>query len=327
MEKISVNRLAFQILEHLMESPEIYGVKIKKASTGAMLIDCGIKSKGGFEAGKAATEICLGGCGKTEITFREYGELSLPTIVVYTDKPSIATLGSQFAGWQIKTEGYFAIGSGPARALALKPKDLYEKIGYKDSWEKAVVVLETSGYPPEGVLRKIAEDCNVENQSLYAILVPTESLAGSIQVSGRIVETGLHKLLKLGLDPKVVKYAWGYAPIMPTHPRFVKAMGRTNDAILYGGVAHYIIDYEDEEELERIIPQAVSEASQSYGKPFIEIFKEANYDFYKVDPQLFAPSTIIVSNMKTGKTFKAGKTNPEVIKKSLELFTYQSIEE
>jgi methenyltetrahydromethanopterin cyclohydrolase len=189
------------------------------------------------------------------------------------------------------------------------------------------VVLETSSYPPEKVLWKIAQDCNVENQSLYVVLVPTESLAGSIQVSGRIVETGLHKLLKLGLDPKVVKYAWGYAPIMPTHPKFVKAMGRTNDAILYGGVAHYIIDYEDEEELERIIPQAVSEASQSHGKPFIEVFKEANYDFYKVDPQLFAPSTIIISNMKTGKTFKAGKTNPEVIKKSLELFTHQSIEE
>jgi len=322
MEKISVNRLAFQILKRLMENPEIYGIKIDKTPSETTLVDCGIKAKGGFEAGKAVTEICMGGCGKTEMTFREYDELPLPTIVVYTDKPSIATLGSQFAGWQIKTEGYFAIGSGPARALALKPKDLYEKIGYADDWEKAVVVLETSSYPPEKVLWKIAQDCNVENQSLYVVLVPTESLAGSIQVSGRIVETGLHKLLKLGLDPKVVKYAWGYAPIMPTHPKFVKAMGRTNDAILYGGVAHYIIDYEDEEELERIIPQAVSEASQSHGKPFIEIFKEANYDFYKVDPQLFAPSTIIVSNMKTGKTFKTGKTSPEVIKKSLELFTY-----
>ncbi len=42
-------------------------------------------------------------------------------------------LGSQFAGWRIKDGDSIAIGSGPVRALALKPKDVYEEIGYKDS--------------------------------------------------------------------------------------------------------------------------------------------------------------------------------------------------
>lgn len=318
-EKISVNQLAFQILNRLLENPNIYGVKIEKNSSGTTLIDCGIQAKGGFEAGKAVTEICLGGCGKAEITIQEYGGCTLPTVFVYTDHPAIATLGSQFAGWQIKTKDYFAIGSGPARALALKPKELYEKIAYADNWENAIVVLETSSYPPETVLQKIADDCRVENEHLYVILVPTESLAGSIQVSGRIVETGIHKLLKLRLNPNVVEYAWGYAPIMPTHPKFVRAMGRTNDAILYGGVAHYMVNHANEEMLEQIISQAVSEASESYGKPFIEIFKKANYDFYKIDPNLFAPAAITISNIKTGKTFQAGRTNSEVLKKSLEL--------
>ena len=319
-QKISVNRLASKILERLMKTPEIYGVQIEKTPYGATFVDCGVKAQGGFEAGRIVTEICLGGCGKAEITAKTYGDLTLPTVFVYTDHPTIATLGSQFAGWQIKTPEYFAIGSGPARALALKPKEVYQQIGYEEHWrEKAIVVLETSSYPPEHVLQKIADDCWISSRNLFAVIVPTESLAGSVQVSGRIVETGIHKLLKLGLDPNTVKYAWGYAPIMPTHPKFVKAMGRTNDAILYGGTAHYIVEYHDEKALEQIVAKAVSEASESYGKPFIEIFKEASYDFYKIDPDLFAPASITVSNVKTGKTFHAGKINPEVLKKSLEL--------
>lgn len=319
-QEISVNHLASEIVEHLMKASEIYGVKIEKNPSGVTLLDCGVKARGGFEAGRIVTEICLGGCGKAQITAKTYGSLILPTVFIYTDQPAIATLGSQFAGWQIKTREYFAIGSGPARALALKPKEIYKQIGYEDYWrKKATVVLETSSYPPEHVLQKIADDCGISSRSLFAVIVPTESLAGSIQVSGRIVETGIHKLLKLGLDPNAVKYAWGYAPIMPMHPKFVKAMGRTNDAILYGGTAHYIIEYGDEKTLEQIVSRAVSEASESYGKPFIEIFKEADYDFYKIDPNLFAPASITVSNMKTGRTVHAGKINPEVLKKSLEL--------
>jgi methenyltetrahydromethanopterin cyclohydrolase len=134
-------------------------------------------------------------------------------------------------------------------------------------------------------------------------------------VAGRIVETGIHKLRKLGLDPNVIKHAWGIAPIAPIHSKFVKAMARTNDAILYGGTAYYAVEC-DEEEL-RIVNRAPSKASRDYGKPFIEIFKEANYDFYKIDPNLFAPAVIIVNNIKTGRILKAGEINSEILEKSM----------
>ena len=317
--KISVNRLAFQVLKRMLENPNFYNVKIEETASGATLLDCGIKAKGGFEAGKAITEICLGGCGKAEIIIEHYGRLSLPTILVYTDHPAIATLGSQFAGWQIKAQGYFAIGSGPARALALEPKEIYEKIAYSDQSEKGIVVLETSSYPPEMVIQKIADECKIQTENLYFVLVPTESLAGSIQVSGRIVETGIHKLVKLGLNPNVFASAWGYAPIMSVHPKFVKAMGRTNDAILYGGVAYYTVAGVDDEELRQAIAKAVSKTSERYGKTFFEIFKEANYDFYKIDPNLFAPAEIIINNTETGNTFKAGEINPEILAQSLKI--------
>jgi methenyltetrahydromethanopterin cyclohydrolase len=316
---LSINRLAWKLLEKLCENSDFYGVKVEKISSGATVIDAGIKAKGGFQTGKIITEICMGGCGKAEITSRKYGELELPAIFVYTDYPAIATLGSQFAGWQIKKGEYFAIGSGPARALALKPKEIYEKISYEDHFDKAVIVLETGKHPPEKLMESMAKDCHVSAENLAVILTPTASVAGATQISGRIVETGVHKLSKLGLNPSTILYAWGIAPIPPIHPKFAQAMARTNDAILYGGIAYYIVECDDEEKLKEIIDKAPSKASRDYGKPFIEIFKKANYDFYRVDPNLFAPAVLIVNNLKTGHTFENGEINVKALTKSFEL--------
>jgi methenyltetrahydromethanopterin cyclohydrolase len=314
--KISVNRLAWKIFENLCEDSELYGVRVEKTSSGITIVDAGIEVKGGFNAGKIITEICMGGYGKAEITHMQYGELELPSIFVYTDHPTIATLGSQYAGWQIKEGDYFAIGSGPARALALKPREIFEKIGYKDDFDKAVVILETDKHPPEKLLERFLKDCHVLPKNLAVILTPTASIAGTTQVSGRIVETGIHKLSKIGLDPNAILYAWGCAPIAPIHPKFAQAMSRTNDAILYGGIAYYAVEFENEGKLEEIVNKAPSKASKSYGKPFREIFKEANYDFYKIDPNLFAPAILVINNLKTGNTFKRGEINAKALEES-----------
>ena len=321
MKTLSVNRLGWKVLEKLCEDTDFYGVKVQKADSGTTIVDAGVKAKGGLQAGRIITEICMGGCGKARITSRKYGKLELPSIFVHTDHPAIATLGSQYAGWQISEEGYFAIGSGPARALALKPKEIYREIGYRDDFNKAIVVLETEKFPPATLLERLVSDCKILHENLVVILTPTTSVAGAVQVSGRIVETGIHKLRKLGLNPNTILYAWGCAPIPPIHPKFADAMARANDAILYGGTAYYIVEYEDEEELKKIVKDAPSNASKDYGKPFIEIFKEANYDFYKVDPNLFAPAIVVVNNMKTGATFQSGKVNAEALAKSFGVST------
>lgn len=316
---LSVNRLAWKLLEKLLENPDFYGVKVERTSKRTTIVDAGIKARGGFEAGRLITEICMGGLGKAEITCRKYGDLELQSIFVYTDHPAIATLGSQYAGWQINEEGFFAIGSGPARALALKPKEVCEEIHYKDECDKAVVVLETEKSAPVKLIECLVRDCKVQPEKLAVILTPTTSMAGATQVSGRIVETGIHKLRRLGFDPNRVLHAWGYAPISPVHPKFAKAMARTNDAILYGGTSCYIVECDDEAELRKIVKKAPSMASKAYGKPFIEIFKQAKYDFYKIDPDLFAPAVIIVNNAKTGNTFRSGEINDKMLKESFDL--------
>jgi methenyltetrahydromethanopterin cyclohydrolase len=316
-KEISVNRLAWKLFEQLVDKSDFYNVKTEKTNSGTTIIDAGIKVKGGFEAGKLVTEICMGGCANTELISRKYGDLELPSIFVYTDHPIIATLGSQYAGWQINDEGYFAIGSGPARALALKPKKIYDEIKYEDDFDRAIVILETDKPPPPRLVESIAADCKIPTQNLAIILTPTTSVAGAMQISGRIIETGIHKLRKIGLNINAILHSWGCAPVPPIHPKFEKAMARTNDAILYGGTAYYLVNYDDEEELKSIVDKAPSKASKDYGKPFIEIFKQANYEFYKIDPNLFAPAVVVVNNLKTGKTIKAGETNPEILAKSL----------
>jgi methenyltetrahydromethanopterin cyclohydrolase len=315
--KLSVNLIAYNLVKQLCDRADKFGVIVKKMLSGATLIDAGIEARGGFAAGQTITEICLGGLGKAEITYKGYDDLELPSIFVHTDYPAISSLGSQFAGWQIKADKYTAMGSGPARALSLKPKELYEKIGYRDSSDVAVLVLETSNEPPAEAVAKICEDCNVDSENLFLVLVPTSSVAGSVQISGRIVETGLHKLTELGLDPKLVTHACGYAPIAPVHPKLAQAMGRTNDAIIYAGTAYYTVNADDDEALKGLLEKAPASASKGYGKPFMEIFKEADYDFYKIDPGLFAPAVFVVNNSKTGKTFRAGKIDVEVFKKSI----------
>jgi methenyltetrahydromethanopterin cyclohydrolase len=237
-------------------------------------------------------------------------------------------LASQFAGWQVKGDGFSAIASGPARALALKPKDLYEKLQFKEESDSAVLVLETQKKPSEAIIQMIADKCHVSTKNLYLVMFSTTSLAGATQVSGRIVETGLHKLERLGLDPLVVKHAWGYAPIVPIHPDSGEAMGRTNDAILYGGVTSYIVSYEDEGKLQGIVNQAPSSASAvlqearrlaNKNPRFLDIFKEAGFDFYKIDTNIFAPAVVSINNVKTGKTFTAGSLDVNVMKSSLGL--------
>jgi methenyltetrahydromethanopterin cyclohydrolase len=316
---LSVNRLGWELLEELVTNPDFYGVKVETTSNGTTIVDAGVETRGGFEAGRLITEICMGGLGKAQVCSRKYGDLELQSIFVYTDHPTIATLGSQYAGWQISEEGYFAIGSGPARALALKPKEVYEEIRYKDDFDKAVVVLETQKSPPAKLIDRFAKDCRVSPENVAVILTPTTSLAGATQVSGRIVETGIHKLRRLGLDPNTILYAWGCAPIPPVHPKFADAMARTNDAILYGGTSCYVLECDNEERLRDIVRKAPSEASKAYGKLFKEIFKEANHDFYKIDPDLFAPAVMFINDAKTGCTFQNGKINAAALAESFDL--------
>jgi methenyltetrahydromethanopterin cyclohydrolase len=226
-------------------------------------------------------------------------------------------MASQFAGWKIKVGDFFALGSGPARSLARDEK-LFKELGYKDEYSEAVIALETRSFPSEEVASYIAEKAGVSPDGLYILVAPTASLVGSIQISARVVETGLHKLHEVGFSLDAVLSGFGTCPVAPVAKKDLKAMGITNDCILYGGQTRYFVDCEDAD-IENVIEKVPSSSSKDYGLPFYETFKKYDKDFYKIDPHLFSPAEIFVNNVKSGKTYHAGGINEDVLQKSLGL--------
>jgi len=312
---LSINKLANSLAKKLIDNSEYYRVGVTKLPSGATVIDTGVEAHGGYDAGLMVTRIAMGGLGKVELQYADFGGLQLPSVVVSTDHPAVALFGAQLAGWRIKPEGYTADGSGPARALANKPKAVFKKIEYKDEADVAVLLMETEKLPPDSAAYYIAERANVEPENVTMVLTSTTSMAGMVQISGRIVETGLFRLDILGLDPKKVMYGAGYAPVMPVHPDVGIAMGRAEDALTYGGVTSYVVD-ESEEVLKEIAEKAPSTNCKDYGKTSYEIYKAVDFDFTKIDPALFAPAAITLTCAETGATFTHGSINNEIIKNS-----------
>lgn len=313
---LSVNEMALDIVEDMLDLEEELRIESKKLENGSVVIDCGVNVPGSYNAGVMYTEICMGGLGRVDIVVDYVDGIPLSFITQYTDHPAIACLGSQKAGWAISVDKYFAMGSGPARALALKPKKTYEQIDYEDDAEYAIIALEASKLPDEKVMEHIAQECDVDSDSVYALVAPTASIVGSVQISGRIVETAIYKMAEIGYDPKKILYASGRCPIAPILENDLKAMGATNDSMLYYGSVFLTVTEYDE-----ILKNVPSNTSRDYGKPFYEIFKAVNYDFYKIDPHLFAPAQIVVNDKSTGKTYVHGKLNKEVLLKSYQILT------
>jgi methenyltetrahydromethanopterin cyclohydrolase len=310
---ISVNELALEIFDNLANYSEDFNVAYHELDNGSKIVDCGVAVTGGYAAGRAFTEICMGGLGEVNFRMGQIKQIPMPFIEVSTDFPAISCLGAQKAGWTVKAGNFFAMGSGPARALALKPKHTYEVIGYEDESDDAVIALESDHLPNGEVMEKIAKECGIEVANLCAVVAPTASIVGSIQVSGRCVETAVYKLNELGFDTKKITAAIGCAPIPPVKKDATQAMGTTNDATIYHGQinltmrAPEIVDY-----LEKI----PSNKSKGYGKPFYEIFKEANFDFYQIDTSLFSPAEVTINELTEGKVYHVGAVNPDVVLKS-----------
>jgi methenyltetrahydromethanopterin cyclohydrolase len=313
---LSVNELALEIFENLAEYAEEFNAAYHELDNGARIVDCGVSTRGGYAAGRAFTEICMGGLGEVNFRMGHIKDFPVPFIDVFTDFPSISCLGAQKAGWTIKHNNYFAMGSGPARALSLKPKHTYEVIEYEDDFDSGIIALESDHLPNGGVMEKIAEECQVDVANLCAVVAPTASLVGSIQVAGRCVETAIYKLNELGFDTKKIVSGFGTAPVPTVKKDATRAMGTTNDATIYHG---RIMLTMKAPEIKDYLEKLPSNKSKGYGKPFYDIFKEASFDFYKIDTSLFSPAEVVINELSEGVVYHVGAVNPDVTLKSFGL--------
>jgi len=314
----SINTMTAPLVEALVADADRLRLAVRELDNGTCLIDAGIQTAGGLEAGRRIAEICLGGLGR--VTLAGSGPVAgwPVSVEVVTSDPVLACLGSQYAGWSLSHgEGkgaFHALGSGPARALACK-EPLFAELGYRDQCDRGVLVLEVDREPPLPLVDKIARDCGIDPGRLTLILTPTRSLAGCVQIVARVLEVALHKTHELGFDLAGIRDGLGSAPLPPPAPDFVTAMGRTNDAILFGGQVQLFLGGPDEP-IEQLAANLPSSASRDYGRPFAEIFKAYDYDFFQIDPLLFSPARILVSALDSGRSFAAGRIDLDLLEAS-----------
>ncbi|MBK1836807.1 methenyltetrahydromethanopterin cyclohydrolase [Azospirillum sp. YIM B02556] len=285
---------------------------------GATIVDGGIARPGGLEAGCRIAELCMGGLGRVTLQAGIQPDLWPFQVVVHSTDPVLACLGSQYAGWSLshKEEGgsFFALGSGPGRAMAGK-ETLFDELGYADSGGHAVLVLESDAVPPAPLVERIAADCGVGTDRLTLVLTPTASLAGTVQIVARVLEVAMHKVHALGFPLDHVVDGIGAAPLPPPGKGFVEAMGRTNDAILFGGTVQLFVTGPEDAAAD-LAQRLPSTESRDYGRPFAEVFAAVNKDFYAIDPLLFAPARVVVTALDSGRSFHGGRLAPDMLDRS-----------
>ncbi|MEE2705660.1 MAG: methenyltetrahydromethanopterin cyclohydrolase [Planctomycetota bacterium] len=311
---MKLNVGAFEICGRIIDRAVPLRVAHEKIDGGTLIVDCGARAAGGLEAGRLLAECCMAGLGHVSLTSGNQKLWRGLSVEVHTDHPVAACMAAQYAGWEIKADDYFAMGSGPMRAAANK-EELFETIGYAEQPEIAVGILESRDPPTRQVSELLAGQCGVSCANLVLLFAPTASQAGSVQIVARSIETALHKLYELGFDLDRVESGFGTAPLPPVAENDLAGIGRTNDAILYGAEVTLWLRGDDKS-LATVGPQIPSNSSPDHGEPFANIFARHDHDFYKIDRQLFSPAVVTLVNLDTGQTQRFGETSAELIHQS-----------
>jgi methenyltetrahydromethanopterin cyclohydrolase len=311
---LSMNERAAELVDALAADADAFGIAIRALDSGARVVDCGAQTRGGLQAGLGFAAVCMGGLGRLDPIPVTVGERTWPGIGVAVDQPATACLAAQYAGWKLEHGDFFAMASGPGRALA-RAEDLFEELAWREDADQAVLCLETRQDPPAEIVDKVARRCGVPASAVTFLIAPTASVCGSVQISARVVETAMHKLHEIGVDPDRVHSGWGCCPIAPVAKNDPAAIGRTNDAVLYGGTVHLWIECGDEEaaDLARRLPSVSSDA---FGTPFGELLAAADWNFYEIDPLLFSPAAVTLTSTESGRAHHGGGLAPEVLERS-----------
>lgn len=318
-DTLGLNDRALRVVDRIASDAIALGAIVNerpRSEEGARIIDCGVSAPGGLELGRLMAEACLAGLGTVSIVPGDRGVWPGPAVAVATDRPVAACLASQYAGWRISEGKFFAMASGPMRAATDK-EAIFQQIGFRERVSDAVGILECSSLPGDDICQSIAAACDVSVSRLSLLAARTASIAGCLQIAARSVETALHKMHEIGFDVSRVASGYGVAPLAPVAKNDMAGIGRTNDSILYGAEVTLWLSGEDADWSE-FGPKIPSSASRDYGRPFGEVFKAYDYDFYKVDPLLFSPAVVTLISLKSGKTERFGELRPDLLRQSFE---------
>ncbi|AFZ73995.1 methenyltetrahydromethanopterin cyclohydrolase [Natronobacterium gregoryi] len=308
----SLNRMAIELVDEALDYAEELNVGGYDLENEATVLDFGIEFDGGVEAGLLLTEIQTAGMATPSHELGSVGDAPVPYVELTTDQPALSLLCSQKAGWELATEDFEGLGSGPARALVAE-EDEFRRIGYTDAFDLTALAVETDELPPESAAEQVAELAEVETSSVFLLAYPTASIAGSITNAARAAELATFRLTELGYGPLDIVSATGRAPVAPVADDERTAIARTNDAIAYGGTAHLTVREDDD-----VFDSIPSTAAEDHGRPFEAVFDDLEWEFEEVPADLFAPAKVTV-DVIGGPTYVHGETDEDVLLESFDL--------
>lgn len=314
---ISINKNAMPKVRYLIEHAVELGCKHYRMDSGAHVVDMGVFEKGSFEAGRLFTEINMADLGTCQYThYMLPGDVSVLAVEIFTAEPILACLCSQIAFYPFTSGAFAAIGSGPGRAKAVVESDhCFQHTSYRDDSDEVVFGIQSEQLPDESMVEQIARDCRVTPENIYLLAHKTTSIVASVQVSARILEQTINKMIKKGFDLSTLQFAHGFCVVAPVDLDPISAMGKINDCLLYGGRSEFWVKWEDRK-IAEIVPQLVTESSKDFGSLFKDLFIKADRDFYKMDLDIHSPAAVQVVNMNTGNMVKAGGLRDDLILKS-----------
>lgn len=308
----SLNRMAIELADEALEFASELNIEPRELDNGATVLDFGVHADGGLEAGLLLAELQTAGLATVQTRMDAVADAPFPHVELATDRPALALLCSQKAGWELSVAGFEGLGSGPARALVAEEAE-FQTVGYTDAFDLTVLALESDTLPTAAVAEHVAERTAVNPESVFLPAFRTASIVGSVTVAARAAELAVFRLFELGYDPTDVITASGSAPVAPVPPDEETAMGRTNDALAYGGQVHLTVREEPEEP-----DSLVSSAADEYGAPFVDIFESVGWDLSAVEQAAFAPAQVTV-DVLGGPTYAVGTTDESLLAQSFGL--------
>ncbi len=304
--------MAVELVDEAIDFAGELNVDVTELDSGATVLDFGVAAAGGLEAGLLLAEIQTAGLATVQTRMDEVAGTPFPHVELTTDKPALALLCSQKAGWELVAEGVEGLGSGPARALVGEEGE-FEAVGYYDEFDLTVLTVEAATLPGDAAAEQVADRAGVGVSGVFLPTYPTGSMAGSVSAAARAPELALFRLFELGYDPTDVVSAAGSAPVAPVSRDEDVAMGRTNDALAYGGQVYLQV----REDFDRF-DEVPSTAADEYDTPFEQVFEDADWDFYEVPESVFAPAQVTV-DVIDGPTHALGATNHDLLAESFGL--------
>ncbi len=199
----SLNRMAIELVDEALDYAEELNVGGYDLENEATVLDFGLEFDGGVEAGLLLTEIQTAGLATPSHELGDVDGVPIPHVELTTDQPALSLLCSQKAGWELTTEDFEGLGSGPARALVAEEEE-FRRVGYTDAFDLTALAVETDVHPTEAAAEQVADLAEVETSSVFLLAYQTASLVGSITNAARVAELATFRLVELATTRSIL---------------------------------------------------------------------------------------------------------------------------